>query len=138
MTELPDQFVGIAALFAILTLVIFVDGQHDPLGIHQLIDNKQGSSCPDSHRHRIRRSRRDRDLMAVVAKHNFRVIGGRSQFGDDHSDHVRPQCIEEVADEVVGHWPWRIHSLQGEGDCRRLRSANEDGEGSAQPIGLLE
>src|SRR5665647_364865 len=68
VTELPDQFVGIGTL---LTLVVFVDGQHDPFGIHQLIDNEQGGSGPDSHGHRVRGPRRDRDLMTVVAKHNF-------------------------------------------------------------------
>ena len=51
---------------------------------------------------------------------------------------VGVEGAKELFDQVVGHRPGHLHTLQGVGDRGRFGGPDEDGEGSALALGLLE
>jgi hypothetical protein len=58
VTELADQFIGISLRFVLVAFVVvlLVDGEHDALGVHEVVSHEQRRSGAHGHGHGIRRA----------------------------------------------------------------------------------
>ena len=122
----------------VVLVVLLVDGQHDALGVHEVVGDVERRIGPHGDGHGVRRAGRRPAPPGRPGAGRSRRSRCRTEFGHDHPEDLGPERLEEVPDEVVGHRPRRVHALKGEGDGRRLRCPDEDGQGATEPLRLLE
>ena len=72
------------------------------------------------------------------AQMEFGEVGRGPQLGDEDLLDLDLEGAEHVLHEVMGQGPGHLHPLDGVGDGGRLGIADEDGQGPALPVGLLE
>ena len=119
-------------------LLVALERQDDALGLHQLVGHEDRGLGPHRHRHRVGGPAGDDGPHLAPAQMELGEVGGGAQLGDEDLFHLDLEGAEHVLHEVMRQGPGHLHPLDGVGNGRRLGIADEDGQGPALTVRLLE